>query len=140
MGNPSIRLPLAPVDQPGPSLPLEMSHLRTNMHFLVCLTQWREPGEAEGHKEMSSILADQNIYEPKCEGWWGGGGGCGVSANEYSCAHHEYGAQVNFGDLTPYLIYMWRTIHCRLCIKCYGIGKWKGGGECSNSPLHTQTH
>jgi hypothetical protein len=29
-----------------------------------------------------------------------GGGGCGVSANEYSCAHE---AQVNFGDLTPYL-------------------------------------
>ena len=28
------------------------------------------------------------------------GGGCGVSANEYSCAH---GAQTNFGDLTPYL-------------------------------------
>ena len=30
----------------------------------------------------------------------GGGGGCGVSANEYICAH---GAQINFGDLTPYL-------------------------------------
>ncbi len=30
----------------------------------------------------------------------GGGGGCRVSANEYSCAH---GAQINFGDLTPYL-------------------------------------
>jgi hypothetical protein len=27
---------------------------------------------------------------------------CGVSANEYSCAH---GAQINFGDLTPYLTY-----------------------------------
>ncbi len=27
--------------------------------------------------------------------------GCGVSANEYSCAH---GDQINFGDLTPYLI------------------------------------
>ncbi len=26
-----------------------------------------------------------------------GGGGCGVSANEYSCAH---GAQIHFGDLT----------------------------------------
>jgi hypothetical protein len=25
-----------------------------------------------------------------------GGGGCGVSANEYSCAH---GAQINFGEL-----------------------------------------
>jgi hypothetical protein len=29
-------------------------------------------------------------------------GSCGVSANEYSCAH---GAQINFGDLTPYLKY-----------------------------------
>jgi hypothetical protein len=29
------------------------------------------------------------------EGW-----GCGVSANEYNCAHE---AQINFGDLTPYL-------------------------------------
>jgi hypothetical protein len=28
--------------------------------------------------------------------------GCGASANEYSCAH---GAQINFGDLTPYLTY-----------------------------------
>jgi hypothetical protein len=33
---------------------------------------------------------------------WGGGGGCGVSANECSCAH---GAQINFRDLTPYLTY-----------------------------------
>ncbi len=31
-----------------------------------------------------------------------GGGGCGASANENSCAH---GAQRNFGDLTPYLTY-----------------------------------
>jgi hypothetical protein len=31
------------------------------------------------------------------------GGGCGVSANEYSCAH---GAQINFVDLTPYLTYV----------------------------------
>ncbi len=36
------------------------------------------------------------VYEPKC---WGMGGG-GVSANEHNCAH---GAQINFGDLTPYL-------------------------------------
>jgi hypothetical protein len=33
------------------------------------------------------------IYEPNC----GGGGSCGVSANEYSCTH--IGAQINFGDL-----------------------------------------
>jgi hypothetical protein len=30
----------------------------------------------------------------------GEGGSCGFSANEYSCTH---GAQINFGDLTPYL-------------------------------------
>jgi hypothetical protein len=30
------------------------------------------------------------------------GEGCGVSANEYSCAHR---AQINFEDLTPYLTY-----------------------------------
>ena len=32
----------------------------------------------------------------------GGGGGCGVPANEYS---RTYGAQINFGDLSPYLTY-----------------------------------
>jgi hypothetical protein len=34
----------------------------------------------------------------------GGGGCCGASANEYYCA---FGAQINFGDLTPYLAYGW---------------------------------
>jgi hypothetical protein len=51
---------------------------------------------------MSSISVDQYrsalVYEPKC----GGGGGCGVSGNEYSYTH---GAQIDFGDLTPYLTY-----------------------------------
>jgi hypothetical protein len=53
------------------------------------------------HKEMSSILADQYalVDEPKCGGW---GWGCGVPANEYSCAH---GAQINFGDPASYLTY-----------------------------------
>jgi hypothetical protein len=43
---------------------------------------------AGGHKEMSSVFAEQDalVYEPKCWGA-GGGGGCGVSANEYSCTH-----------------------------------------------------
>jgi len=31
-----------------------------------------------------------------------GGGCCGVLSDEYSCAHE---AQINFGDLTPYLTY-----------------------------------
>jgi hypothetical protein len=35
-----------------------------------------------------------------------GRGCCGVSANEYSCAH---GAQINFGNLTTYLTYMVQT-------------------------------
>jgi hypothetical protein len=36
----------------------------------------------------------------------GEGGSCGGSANEYSCAHR---AQINYGDLTPYLTngFMW---------------------------------
>ncbi len=34
----------------------------------------------------------------------GGKGVAEISANEYSCAH---GAQINFGDLTPYLPYGW---------------------------------
>jgi hypothetical protein len=36
----------------------------------------------------------------------GGGGSCGVSANEYSCAHlvTRHGAQINFGDPPPYLL------------------------------------
>jgi hypothetical protein len=39
----------------------------------------------------------------------GGGGGCGGTANEYSCAH---GAQINFGDPTTYLTYsMMVSIH-----------------------------
>ncbi len=55
-----------------------------------------------GHKEMSSILVDHSapLYERKNAG--GGGGKCGVSAYEYSCAH---GALINFGDLAQYLTY-----------------------------------
>jgi hypothetical protein len=37
-----------------------------------------------------------SLMSPNACGW----GGCGVSANEYSYAHR---AQINFGDLTPYL-------------------------------------
>jgi hypothetical protein len=42
-------------------------------------------------------------FESKCGGR-GGGCGCGVSANEYSCAH---GAQINFVDLILYLTYVY---------------------------------
>ncbi len=40
-----------------------------------------------GHKEMSSILADQKRPCNTSPNAWGGRR-CGVSANEYSCAHH----------------------------------------------------
>jgi hypothetical protein len=42
------------------------------------------------------------IFEPKC-----GRGGCGVSANEHSCAH---GAQINFRGLTTYLTYVKKCV------------------------------
>jgi hypothetical protein len=43
------------------------------------------------------------VYEPKCGRGGGGGLRLGLSSdNEYSCAH---GAQIKFGDLTPYLTY-----------------------------------
>jgi hypothetical protein len=44
----------------------------------------------------------------------GGGGGCGVSANEYSCAHK---AQINYEDTTLYLTYalkfLWKSSHAK---------------------------
>ncbi len=51
---------------------------------------------------MSSILADQQRPRilARMLGGGGGGGGCGVSPNEYSCAH---GTQIKFGNPTPYL-------------------------------------
>jgi hypothetical protein len=55
-----------------------------------------------GSTTLLSLLTNSAlVHEPKC-GVCGGEGGCGVSANEYSCVH---GAQINCGDLTPYLIY-----------------------------------
>jgi hypothetical protein len=51
---------------------------------------------------MSSLTNSALVYESLYAGEWGGGGCCGVQANEYSCAH---GAQINFGDLPPYLTY-----------------------------------
>ncbi len=43
------------------------------------------------------------VYEPKSGGR--GGEGCGVSANEYRCAHHVTLRPNKLGDLTPYLTY-----------------------------------
>ncbi len=44
---------------------------------------------------LSWLTNSALVYEPKS-----GGCGCGVSVNEYSCAH---GLQIKFGDLTSYL-------------------------------------
>ncbi len=50
---------------------------------------------------LSWLTKSTLVYESRCGGdGVGGGGGFGVSANEYSCAH---GVQINFGDPTPYL-------------------------------------
>jgi hypothetical protein len=48
---------------------------------------------------LSWLTNSALVYEPKCGGR--GWGVAGALANEYSCA----GAQINFGDLTPYLTY-----------------------------------
>jgi hypothetical protein len=54
---------------------------------------------------LSWLTNSALIYEPKC----GGGGSCGVSANECSCTYT--GAQINFEDLTPYLTYAIAPLH-----------------------------
>jgi hypothetical protein len=52
---------------------------------------------------LSWLTYSDLVYEPKCgEDRAGRGGGCGVSANEYSCACE---AQINIGNLTPYITY-----------------------------------
>ncbi len=59
-----------------------------------------------GNKEMSSLLADQQVslvYEPKC----GGGRGVGLRGLSQCCAR---GVQINFGDLTPYLSFGSNTL------------------------------
>jgi hypothetical protein len=92
-----------------------------------------------GPKEKSSILADQ--LRPRIWAQTRGSGGGGGLANEYSCAH---GAQLNFGDLTPYL-----THRCDLyplllflCMNSYifsrvGSGSGSGSGS-AEGPLVAQ--
>ncbi len=53
---------------------------------------------------MSSILADQYI-SPNA-----GGGRCRVSLSQWVRLYT--GAQINFGDLTPYLTYMTMALYC----------------------------
>jgi hypothetical protein len=47
---------------------------------------------------LSWLTNSALVCEPKRGG---GGGSCVVSANGYGCTVHT-GAQINFGDLTPY--------------------------------------
>ncbi len=56
----------------------------------------------------------------------GGGGSCGASANEYSCAHHVKWSQNNCGDLPPHLTYVWDFLQV-LCRKIFP------------RPLHTES-
>ncbi len=57
---------------------------------------------------LSWLTNSALIYEPKCEGEGGGGvAGPQPMSTTSSCAH---GAQINFGDLTPYLTY---AVGCR---------------------------
>jgi hypothetical protein len=51
------------------------------------------------------MLADQLRPSYMSPNPGGGEGGFGVSANENSCASRDHGAQINFGDLTPFLTY-----------------------------------
>jgi hypothetical protein len=63
---------------------------------------------------LSSWLTNSAlVYEPK---YGGGGGDCVVSAHEYSCAH---GAQIYFGDLTPYLNCVQGSYSANLCSLAY---------------------
>ncbi len=57
-----------------------------------------------------------------------GGGGCGVSANEYRFAH---GAQINFGDLTPIYPTHQSAVLCMLAspllsVTLRWLSKWEG--------------
>jgi hypothetical protein len=66
-----------------------------------------------GHKKMSSILVTNSALVQYMNA--GGGGGSGVSANEYSCAP---GALINFGNLTPYLTYDINRLFNESCVHC----------------------
>jgi hypothetical protein len=58
---------------------------------------------------LSWLTNSALVYEPKC-------GGEGVSTKEYSCAH---GAQINHGNITPYLFNLWSGF--TLNLKCSGV-------------------
>jgi hypothetical protein len=72
----------------------------THRKFLLFLLVHFEQGVTKRCR-LSWLTNSVLVYDPKCGGG-GGGEGCRVSANEYSCAH---GDQINSGDLSPYLSY-----------------------------------
>jgi hypothetical protein len=74
--------------------------------FVIMVRERVDVLKQRGHKEMSSILADQQ--RPRI---WAQmrGDREGISANECSCAH---GAQINFGYLTPYLTCVLKQTRC----------------------------
>jgi hypothetical protein len=71
--------------------------------------------------QMSSIFSDQQ--RPRSRGM---GGGCGASANEYSCAHHVTWNPNIFGDPPPYIICglygfllrCWLNLDSVVCLVC----------------------
>ncbi len=67
--------------------------------------------QAGGFKQMSSILADHSafVYEPKC-----GGGNIGVSGSQ-PIVQVCTGAQINFGDLTPWFQQYLQSTEHRPC-------------------------
>ncbi len=74
-------------------------------YLLVVRMMWGSLPSDQGVTKrcrLSWLTNSALVYEPKCGGRRGWGWACWVSANEYSCAH---GAQINLGDLTPYLTY-----------------------------------
>ncbi len=66
---------------------------------MFCFFKESEEQRVTKRCRLSWLTNSALVYEPLC-GEKGGGGGCGGLAIKYNCAH---GAQINFGDLTPYL-------------------------------------
>ncbi len=71
-----------------------------------------QKARCRGHKEMSSVLADQ-YRPPKC-----GGRGVVAGSQPMSTAVHIDGAQLNFWNLTPYFIY-WLDVLYRFVLHGY---------------------
>ncbi len=87
------------------SLPVEWLY-NMFMSSILCFFKMLSPQTADRcrqgvtercHVVYIALTNSAFVYEPKCGGRRGS---CGVAANECSCAH---GAQINFGDLTPWL-------------------------------------